>query len=540
LTSSRTLSLHYTPCRESTYSRNESIAPCFSALFTQHSTLSSPAKKPHFSAEPATPSASFSTISWRRLLIGSSDSRRWTNSCAENCWNEDAWTGMEIGQRPISFWRTTKPWPRGMTTSQTRSHLTRGSTSRRESGKLTDAKYVKHSPDLAFRSDLIRPSTRHSHSTYRWSFHTFSQTIIISLFLFFKIPDLVPLFDYFGLNLVTSSFLCHLSRGQFSADPFSFSNADLFVWLSSPLYLKCIRSILTSSPSSRTRTDLPNFVLIFASFLVSFSLILAACLLLSRTRTLLPQILALFPSRQKFYLFSLTSTCYIYFVSCQILSVAIRCWQFMDLVGIVSLKFVYLLYLYTLLATLIIVKQFFFAVTLMWDHLRFGTRTCVPPDRLQSLFVSTEASEKESRNTSKSVSPPRRRGNGSWATNKLHFLGEIEDFVPGEDIILIPEDYDDYDLHSAQVYTAYKPVDRRVRPVSGTFPQDALVRRTFPHNPLEGCTHTFKEPSRFSPTAHISEERLKMININGEGFLWAEEEKLFIQVMLLNEKASSL
>ncbi|KIM71028.1 hypothetical protein PILCRDRAFT_26851, partial [Piloderma croceum F 1598] len=77
-------------------------------------------------------------------------------------------------------------------------------------------------------------------------------------------------------------------------------------------------------------------------------------------------------------------------------------------------------------------------------------------------------------------------------------------------------------LQAARVYTAYKPVDRRVRPISGTFPQEALVRRSFPHDPLEGLPILSRNPPDFTPTKKISEERLKSININ-EGFLWPEE-----------------
>ena len=36
-----------------------------------------------------------------------------------------------------------------------------------------------------------------------------------------------------------------------------------------------------------------------------------------------------------------------------------------------------------------------------------------------------------------------------------------------------------------QVYTAYKRVDRKVKPVPGVFPEDAKVIRRFQENPLE-------------------------------------------------------
>jgi hypothetical protein len=121
--------------------------------------------------------------------------------------------------------------------------------------------------------------------------------------------------------------------------------------------------------------------------------------------------------------------------------------------------------------------------------------------------------------------------------HKLCFKGEVEDFIKGEDTLLLSEDFTREELLSAQIFTAYKTVDRRVRPVSGTFPQEALVRRTFPHDPLEGMPILSCNPPEFTPTKKITAERLKTMDINGEGFLWPEEEKLFNQVMVLNEAA---
>ena len=122
-------------------------------------------------------------------------------------------------------------------------------------------------------------------------------------------------------------------------------------------------------------------------------------------------------------------------------------------------------------------------------------------------------------------------------SNKLYFRGELEGFIKGEDTLLIPDDCEASHIHSAQSFTAYKPVDRRVRPISGPFPQEALVQRSFPHNPLDGLPILSRNPPDFIPTKKITLERLKIININGEGYLWPEEEKLFAQVMVLNETA---
>ena len=39
------------------------------------------------------------------------------------------------------------------------------------------------------------------------------------------------------------------------------------------------------------------------------------------------------------------------------------------------------------------------------------------------------------------------------------------------------------------------------------------------------------------PTERLTMERIKEININPDGFLWPEEEKLFLHILRLNEKA---
>lgn len=57
-----------------------------------------------------------------------------------------------------------------------------------------------------------------------------------------------------------------------------------------------------------------------------------------------------------------------------------------------------------------------------------------------------------------------------------------------EDLVLIAEGLPNADFELVQAFTAYKTVDRRVKPVSGTFPQEALVRQTFPHDPLDGVS----------------------------------------------------
>jgi hypothetical protein len=83
----------------------------------------------------------------------------------------------------------------------------------------------------------------------------------------------------------------------------------------------------------------------------------------------------------------------------------------------------------------------------------------------------------------------------------------------------------------------YKKVDVRVRRVPGVFPQEATVHRQFPNDPLENLPPLPRRPPKFIPTSKLTEERMKSIGINSQGFLWPEEEKLFQHIILLNEDA---
>jgi hypothetical protein len=89
----------------------------------------------------------------------------------------------------------------------------------------------------------------------------------------------------------------------------------------------------------------------------------------------------------------------------------------------------------------------------------------------------------------------------------------------------------------AEAFTAYKTVDKKVVPISGIFPQETTVTRKIPEDPLLSLPDLPIHPPEFSPTAKITAERLQILRINEEGFLWPEEEKLFQQIMVLNEKA---
>jgi hypothetical protein len=86
-------------------------------------------------------------------------------------------------------------------------------------------------------------------------------------------------------------------------------------------------------------------------------------------------------------------------------------------------------------------------------------------------------------------------------------------------------------------FTMYKRADKKIHPVSGTFPEEARVHRTIPENPLLTLQPLPIHPPSFIPGNRLTEERLLQLEVNKDEFLWAEEEKLFQHIMLLNEEA---
>ena len=70
-----------------------------------------------------------------------------------------------------------------------------------------------------------------------------------------------------------------------------------------------------------------------------------------------------------------------------------------------------------------------------------------------------------------------------------------------------------------QSFEAYKKVDVQVRPVPGVFPQEAMVHRQFPNNPLANLPVLPYHPPKFTPTEKITEERMTAMKLNPIGFL---------------------
>jgi hypothetical protein len=84
--------------------------------------------------------------------------------------------------------------------------------------------------------------------------------------------------------------------------------------------------------------------------------------------------------------------------------------------------------------------------------------------------------------------------------------------------------------------TAYKRVDRKIKPIPGVFPQEASVTRQIPDDPLLTLPPLSPHPPIFVPTKKVTSERMEDINVNKLGFLWPKEEKLFQHILLLNEQ----
>jgi hypothetical protein len=70
-----------------------------------------------------------------------------------------------------------------------------------------------------------------------------------------------------------------------------------------------------------------------------------------------------------------------------------------------------------------------------------------------------------------------------------------------EEILFIGED-----LEMFLVSTAYKRVDKKIRPVPGVYPEEVKVERRFPHNPLEDLPTLPTQPPYFTPTKKLTQE----------------------------------
>jgi len=122
---------------------------------------------------------------------------------------------------------------------------------------------------------------------------------------------------------------------------------------------------------------------------------------------------------------------------------------------------------------------------------------------------------------------------------------ELNNYIDEYDTPYESNDDDDYIIFPTNdttlpkpfmVFTAYKRVDKKIHPVSTQFPMDCEVTRQIPEDPLLTLPKLTMQPPDFTPTTKIAPEQMAELNVNANGFLWPEEEKLFKHVMVLNEK----
>ena len=104
-----------------------------------------------------------------------------------------------------------------------------------------------------------------------------------------------------------------------------------------------------------------------------------------------------------------------------------------------------------------------------------------------------------------------------------------------EYLATVDNDEDVIFFDGGEALAAYKRVDRKVKPVPGVFPEDAKVTRAFPEDPLKSLPKLSPNPPDFKSNGRLTEERLKEMDINPKGFLWPEEEKLFIHILQLHQ-----
>ena len=90
----------------------------------------------------------------------------------------------------------------------------------------------------------------------------------------------------------------------------------------------------------------------------------------------------------------------------------------------------------------------------------------------------------------------------------------------------------------AAVYTKYKPVAQKVKPLHANLPDKYRIIRDIKGDPLENMPILNPKPPDFVPTGRYTQERMKtMDKVHKGDFLWPEERKLVHHVIMEQEKA---
>jgi len=123
----------------------------------------------------------------------------------------------------------------------------------------------------------------------------------------------------------------------------------------------------------------------------------------------------------------------------------------------------------------------------------------------------------------------------------LALLGKegIAEYLP----LSVPSPDSDPEKEIEAVFTykkKYKPVDKKIRAVPATLPEELRIVRRMPENPLDTLPVLTKTPTDgWHPGERLTKERWDMIErqLQDEGFLQSKEIKLVRDVLRANERA---
>ena len=84
----------------------------------------------------------------------------------------------------------------------------------------------------------------------------------------------------------------------------------------------------------------------------------------------------------------------------------------------------------------------------------------------------------------------------------------------------------------------YKPVDKKVRPIKGTLPEEFRIVRKIKGDPLAELPKLDPNPPDFVPTGHYTQERKEhMDHVHDQEFLLPEEMKAVHHLLMLQNEA---
>ena len=84
------------------------------------------------------------------------------------------------------------------------------------------------------------------------------------------------------------------------------------------------------------------------------------------------------------------------------------------------------------------------------------------------------------------------------------------------------------------IYTKYKTVAQKTRPVIGDLPSGMRIERNIIGDPLAGMTDLPTNPPDFEPTGRYTQERMEAMDKKHKDFLWPEELKLLHYLMMMH------